>query len=148
MDFGNNIDGWNETTYSATIVAASNSITLDSGFTVPSGSVFNAVITSATGYLQTLVYRYNIRGQLLNINNSKLSNDGGVTSSDNNDLFGMQFLYDKVDSNLVNSPYYNGKLSAVKWMSKDANGNSSYERSFIYSYDGINRYMGETYSER
>src|SRR5665213_230590 len=148
MDFGNNIDGWNETTYSATIVAASNSITLDSDFTVPSGSVFNAVITSATGYLQTLDYRYNIRGQLLNINNSKLSNDGGVTNSDANDLFGMDFFYDHVDGNLSNHPSYDGKLTGVEWMSKDASGNSSYERAFNYYYDALNRDTAAIYNER
>jgi len=136
------------TTYSATTVVASNSITLNPTFTVPSGSPFKAIITSATGYLQTLDYRYNIRGQLLNINNSKLSNDGGVTNSDNNDLFGMQFLYDNVDSNLGNTAYFNGKLSAVKWMSKDANGNSSYERAFRYNYDILNRDTAAIYAER
>lgn len=26
------------------------------------------------------------------------------------------------------NPYYNGKLSAVKWMSKDGGGTSNYER--------------------
>jgi hypothetical protein len=28
----------------------------------------------------------------------QLKDDGGVTNNDNNDLFGMQFLYDQVDS--------------------------------------------------
>jgi len=60
----------------------------------------------------------------------------------------MQFLYDNVDSNLGNTAYFNGKLSAVKWMSKDANGNSSYERAFRYSYDILNRDTAAIYAER
>lgn len=130
-------------------VIASNSIILSAsspGFSTAPGATFSAFIS--TGYLQTVDYRYNIRGQLLSINNSKLSNDGGITNNDNTDLFGMQFMYDQVDTNLGDTAYYNGKLSAVKWMSKDASGNSSYERAYLYSYDGIDRYRGETYTER
>lgn len=103
---------------------------------------------SGSTYLQNVDMRYNIRGQLLSINNSKLSNDGGATNSDANDVFGMQFLYDQTDANLSNTAYYNGKLSAVKWMSKDGANNSSYERAFRYYYDGINRDTAAIYAER
>ncbi len=132
--------------YSATTVIASSSITLTPGFTVPSGSTLNAFIS--TGYLQTVDMRYNIRGQLLSINNSKLSNDNGVTNGDNTDLFGMQMLYDQVDANIGNTASFDGKLTAVKWMSKDGSGNSSYERAVKYTYDGINRYTASNYAER
>ncbi len=109
---------------------------------IPAGSTFSAYTTG--GYLQSVNYRYNIRGQLLSINNSTLTNDNGVTSSDANDLFGMQFLYDQQDPNLVNTPRYDGKLTAVKWMAKDGVG---YQRAFKYSYDQLNRYTGSTYAE-
>jgi RHS repeat-associated protein len=105
-------------------------------------------LVSGSTYLQNVDMRYNIRGQLLSINNSKLSNDAGVTNGDTNDLFGMQFLYDQTDANLGNTAYYNGKLSAVKWMSKDGSGNSSYERAFRYYYDGLNRDTAAVYAER
>ena len=82
---------------------------------------------------------------MLSINNSKLSNDGGVTNADNNDLFGMAFLYDQTDSNLIDTAKYDGKLNAVKWMARDGIG---YERSYIYSYDQLNRYKAEMYAER
>ena len=135
------------TTYGGTnTFTASNSITLAPGFSVPTGSVFKASIT--TNYLQSVDFRYNIRGQLLSINNSKLSNDGGVTNTHSNDLFGMQLLYDQQDSNLGNNPSYDGKLTAVKWMSRDASGNISYERGYKYNYDQLNRYTGENYAER
>ncbi|TWI95611.1 RHS repeat-associated protein [Mucilaginibacter frigoritolerans] len=134
-------------TFSGTnTIIASNSINMATGFSVPSGSTFSAYISP--GYLQSVDYRYNIRGQVTSINNSTLSNDNGLTNADSNDLFGMQMLYDQTDSNLGNTPKYNGKLSAVKWMSKDGNNNSSYERAFVYSYDAQDRYTGEIYNER
>jgi RHS repeat-associated protein len=98
--------------------------------------------------LQSLDYRYNIRGQLLSINNSTLSNDGGVTNNDNNDVFGMQLLYDQSDANLNNTSYFSGKLSAIKWMSKDGNNVKSYERSYSYTYDILNRLTSAAYAER
>ncbi|SDP82542.1 RHS repeat-associated core domain-containing protein [Mucilaginibacter sp. OK268] len=103
---------------------------------------------SGSTYLQNVDMRYNIRGQLLSINNSKLSNDAGVTNSDANDVFGLQLLYDKTDANLGNTAYYNGKVSAVKWMSKDGSGTSSYERAFRYYYDALNRDTAAIYAER
>ncbi|HTE01718.1 MAG TPA: DUF6443 domain-containing protein [Mucilaginibacter sp.] len=99
-------------------------------------------------YLQGVDMRYSIRGQLLSINNSQLKNDTGKTNSDTNDLFGMQMLYDQTDSKLTTTPYYNGKLSAVKWMSKDGSGTSGYERAFRYYYDGLNRDTAAIYYER
>lgn len=103
-----------------------------------------------TTYLQSVDYRYNIRGQLLSINNSKLNNDSGTanTNDDTNDVFGMQLLYDNVDSNVGNTAYYNGKLSAVKWMSRDASGNQGNERSYLYLYDAFDRYRAANYGER
>jgi RHS repeat-associated protein len=95
-------------------------------------------------YLQSVDYRYNIRGQLLSINNSTLTNDG-VKNDDNNDVFGMEFLYDKVESSLNNSAYYNGLVSAVKWMAKTSNLN---ERSYKFTYDDQNRLINANYGDR
>ncbi len=100
-----------------------------------------------TAWLQSVDMRYNIHGQLLSINNSKLSNDG-VKNDDSNDLFGMEMLYDQSDANLANTVRYNGNLSAVKWMTKNGSGVSTYERSYKYSYDAVNRYTGASYAER
>ncbi|WP_190295308.1 TIGR02594 family protein [Mucilaginibacter rubeus] len=136
-------------TYSGTnAFVASQSITLSENFSVPAGSTFSASIQ--TNYLQSVDYRYNIRGNLISINNSKLSADNGTgyTNDDSNDLFGMQFLYDNADANIGNTAYYNGNLSAIKWMSKDGSGTSSVERSYKYTYDAANRYKGESYAER
>jgi len=102
----------------------------------------------ASTQLQQVDFRYNIRGQLLSINNSTLISDGGQTDDDPNPVFGMQLLYDQVDANVGNAAYFNGKLSAVKWMSKSSTGANSYERSYAYSYDGRDRYTKAAYGER
>ncbi len=103
---------------------------------------------SSTTWLQNIDMRYNIRGQLLSINNSKLNNDGGMMNGDSNDVFGMQLLYDTQDSNLLNTVYHDGRLSAVKWMTRDGSNNLGNERAFKYSYDGVNRYTSGLYGER
>jgi len=129
------------TTYSGTnVVTATSSITMSTGFSVPSGSTFSAFISN--GYLQTLNYAYNIRGQLLSMNSSQLT--GAYTSS----VFGMQLLYDTQDSNVGNAPSYDGKISAIKWMTKDNSGTNSNERSYKYSYDNLNRLTSSAYAER
>ncbi|WP_158800611.1 DUF6443 domain-containing protein [Pedobacter sp. L105] len=141
------LDGTNSVTPGGQLtVVATNSIILSPGFTAASGSTFSATVE--TNYLQAIDYRYNIRGQLLSMNNSKLANDNNVTNSDSNDLFGMQLLYDQKDANIGNTAYFNGKVSGVSWMSKDANGTSSYERSYKYTYDNFNHYTGAAYAER
>lgn len=125
---------------------ATHSIIINPNTTIPAGSTFKAFISS--GYLQSVDYRYNIRGQLLNINNSKLSNDGGTTNNDNTDLFGMQFLYATADANLGDTARFDGRVAAVKWMSMDASGVKSYERSYSYGYDALNRLTSAKYAER
>ncbi|MCC8411284.1 hypothetical protein LJ707_20275, partial [Mucilaginibacter sp. UR6-1] len=98
-------------------------------------------------YLQSIDYRYNIKGQLTSINNSKLNNDG-VKNDDGNDLFGIELLYNQADANVGNTAYFDGNLSAIKWMSKNVANVSSYERSYKYSYDVLNRLTAVNYAER
>jgi hypothetical protein len=68
---------------------------------------------SGDSYLQSVDFRYSIRGQMLSINNSSLSVDD--KNDDSNDVFGLQFSYDQTDAAIGNTPYYNGMISAVKW---------------------------------
>lgn len=143
------LDGSNSVISGATFNAtAGNSITLNPNFSAASGSSFSAVIKPSA--LQSVDFRYNIRGQLTSINNSKLTDDSSNanTNDDSNDLFGMQFLYDQADNNLGNTAWFSGRLSAVKWMSRDAQGNKSNERSYTYNYDALARYNGSVYAER
>jgi hypothetical protein len=46
-------------------------------------------------YVQSIDYRYNIRGWLTNINKSDLSNDQGAKNDDDDDLFGMEMMYEE-----------------------------------------------------
>lgn len=100
-------------------------------------------------FLQTVDYRYNIRGWLTGINNSGLSNADGV-NSDNTDVFGMTFLYNQTDATgLSNTPYYNGKVSAVKWKANDqfsGSANPVRERSYTFTYDKVDRLTSAVYS--
>jgi RHS repeat-associated protein len=123
-------------------IQATNTITIADGFSAASGSNFSASITSGT-YLQNVDYRYNIRGQMTSINNSTLTVDS--KNDDTNDVFGMEILYDQKDAVLNNTSYYNGMVSAVKWMSK---GPSSNERSYKFDYDKLYRFKNAIFGSR
>jgi RHS repeat-associated protein len=125
---------------------ATNEINFEPDFSVTSGAEFSATITP--GFLQWVDYRYSIRGQLTSINNSKLSNDGGLTNYDTGDLFGMQLLYDQADANMGNTASYSGKVTGIKWMTRDGGGTATNERSYKYSYDLLNRLTASVYAER
>ena len=114
------------------------------------GSVVQKKLGSADAvtWLQLVDFRYNIRGQLTSINNSTLTHDGGQTDDDPNPVYGMTLLYDQPDSQLGNTPYYSGRLSAIKWMSKDASNTNGKERAYTYTYDNADRYTGANYAER
>lgn len=122
---------------------AAHSIQLQTGFKVATGATFKAQI-QGSGALQTVDYRYNIRGQLVSMNNSTLVNDG-VTNSDSKDAFGMELLYDQTDASLGNAAYYNGQVSAVKWM---ARAGTLTQRSYRYTYDDQNRLSAAIYADR
>ena len=149
------------TSTSTTAVVASTGISIIPGttgstgaaaqFSVPYGAVFTASISARS--VQSVDYRYNIQGQVTNINNSTLTNDGGLTNSDDNDLFGMQIMYDKPDAALNSStvavtPSFTGQVSAVKWMTVDNNAAKTNERSYVYSYDAVERLTAANYAER
>jgi RHS repeat-associated protein len=129
---------------------ASESITLSDGFNAPAGSIFSAKI--AGNYLQKVDYRYNIRGQLLSINNSKLTADNADpnanTNDDTNDVFGEELLYNQSNTQIGNSTKYNGFITGSKWMSVNNSNVKSNERSYKYIYDGLGRLTTANYAER
>jgi hypothetical protein len=93
--------------------------------------------TNGTNYLQSVDMRYNIRGQLLSINNSA-RNINTDNNDESNDVFGMEILYDKDENTgLGNTKYYSGMISAIKWSA--ASPANTDERSFKYSYDNLYR---------
>lgn len=91
--------------------------------------------TGTSTYLQSVDYRYTIRGQLKSINNSKLSMDNGLTNDDTNDYFGMELLYNDTESTLSNTALYNGNASAIKWKALGMGNNASGQRSYTFAYD-------------
>ncbi|MCC9138774.1 DUF6443 domain-containing protein [Pontibacter silvestris] len=100
------------------------------------GQLKDKSLHSADGgssYLQSVDYRYNIRGWLTHINNSSLSNDNGLTNDDSNDVFGMELSYDFG----FNKNYFNGNIAGVKWqVSTD-----KVQRSYGYQYDPFSRIL-------
>ncbi|MCL6220280.1 DUF6443 domain-containing protein [Zunongwangia pacifica] len=82
------------------------------------------------GGLQTIDYKYNIRGWLKSVNN--IDNLGS-------DLFAFSINYNQPQMGL-SDPLYNGNISEVLWRS--ANTQSAYsnrKRGYAYSYDELNR---------
>lgn len=97
-------------------------------------------------YLQSVDYRYNIRGQLTSINNSELSVDS--RNDDANDVFGMELLYEQSDGGIGNTGYYNGMVSAVKWKTNAPGVTSGNERSYRFNYDALLRLTAANYADR
>ncbi|HAA17647.1 MAG TPA: hypothetical protein DCP28_02295, partial [Cytophagales bacterium] len=101
----------------------------------------------SAGFLQSVDYRYNIRGWLTHINNETLTNDG-VTNDDGNDLFGMEFHYADAVSGLNNTATFNGNLSALSWQINDANHVNTIQRprAYAFQYDGMGRLTSADYA--
>jgi RHS repeat-associated protein len=95
--------------------------------------------------IQSIDFRYNIRGWLTNINNAALSNDGTL-NNDSNDLFGMELAYNAAVSGLSSSvdAQYNGNISAVQWKRKDQSNTQGY----LFNYDALNRLKKADYKYR
>lgn len=130
---------------STSSVKATNSITIADGFVAAQGSVFSAGIAS-NNYLQSVDYRYTIRGQLSSINNSTLS--VGDDNDDTNDVFGMNILYHTADAGVGNTAYYNGLVSAVKWKTNAPSVTTANERSYKFAYDRLMRLKSANYADR
>ena len=111
-------------------------------------------------FLQSIDYSFNIRGWLTGINNSELTNDG-TKNNDNNDLFGLELLYN--DASGFFSPSggdaqgaeganlrYDGLITGVKWQTKhtQVNASTQRERSFTYEYDKLNRLTSSNYAAK
>ena len=83
--------------------------------------------------LQTLDFRYNIRGWMTHLNDANLS-----TQSQDNDLFGFELKYAQGAQN----NYLNGNIGQMVWKSSLDN----VQRQYDYTYDGLNRLKTAQYS--
>lgn len=99
-------------------------------------------------YLQSIDYTYNIRGWLKGINDTQMINSS--TTSDNNDLFGLELAYNNVITGLNDqagdSRYYNGNISASRWRMK-VDGTAQYDdqKGYKFNYDKGDRLKAATY---
>jgi RHS repeat-associated protein len=91
------------------------------------GGEFVGAPEDATG-LQTVDFKYNIRGWLKTINNG---------NTIDNDLFGFQ-----LDYNTGVDPLYNGNISETHWQT----ANDHNPRSYNYTYDALNRLKMANYN--
>ena len=95
-------------------------------------------------YIQSIDYRYNIRGWLTNINNRNLSNnewlDNSTPNSDTEpaDEFGLELKY---EGGSTAPGRYNGNISGAIW-----NTTAGRMRQFGYEYDRTSRVTAGNYS--
>lgn len=97
-------------------------------------------------YKQSVDYRYNIRGWLETINNSRLEINS-ATNDETNDLFGMELKYQTVDPDLTNPQFYNGNISGVRWSNYPGTG-ATKEKGYVYDYDAMNRIKSSQFRQR
>ena len=96
-------------------------------------------------YMQSIDYRYNVRGLLTSINNISFTNDGAL-NDDTNDLFGMQLYYNESPNDISFTPRFNGNLTGVVWRNAAMTGNTG--RSYGYEYDELNQLKKASYAEK
>lgn len=83
-------------------------------------------------FRQSLDHKYNVRGWLLGVNNSRLSYDS------TGDYFGYNLLYEQSEAAIGNTPRFDGTPSAMRW-SANLGQSAEQERAWRYSYDAMNR---------
>lgn len=86
-------------------------------------------------FLQSVDYRYNIRGWLTSINNASLTVD--ASNDEAGDLFGLELCYECG----FELRYYNGNISGVRWQS----ALDGVERAYGYRYDKAGRLLQADY---
>ncbi|GAA4379797.1 hypothetical protein GCM10023186_17580 [Hymenobacter koreensis] len=105
----------------------------------------------ARQYLQSVDYRYNIRGWLTHINNRNASNNEFLDGTDPNsddpltedpDLFGMELNYnDNLQTGQVPAQY-NGNIAEVLWKAKNPQKSVHHLHGYAYEYGKGNRLKG------
>ena len=96
-------------------------------------------------FLQSVDYRYNIRGWLMSINNRHVSNGEWIDDADPNqdgtdtqpDLFGMELKYHNPHGDF-STPQYNGNIAQAMWNSRHPT-KGTHLRAYGYHYDAANR---------
>lgn len=92
--------------------------------------------SGASDAIQSVDYRYNIRGWLTSINNAEL-NVNSATNDETGDFFGMNLAYQDA-LGTGNTAQYNGNISGVKWSVNQGFGTIK-AMAYNYTYDPMNR---------
>lgn len=118
-------------------------------------SLDGVTLTTGASFLQSVDYRYNIRGWLTNINNRDLTNNipyyAGVDPNSDDlaiegtDLFGMELMYDNHQSQSGSTPQHNGNISEVMWQTNNPAIAGNGLRGYAYHYDPVNRISSADY---
>lgn len=107
---------------------------------------------NAASFLQSIDYRYNIKGWLTNINNTSFTQNS--SNDDTNDLFGMELQYYLQNpvgvgstGDVVNQKsLYDGNISAIKWKTDNKQGTPE-ERIYVFEYDVLSRLTKAHYAK-
>lgn len=92
--------------------------------------------TSANDRLQTVDYKYNVRGWLRSINDVG-TNNGSITLG-SGDLFGYEINYNNATN--ANKNLYNGNIAQTLWKTSSTNNTSNpVSEMYTYTYDDLNR---------
>lgn len=91
---------------------------------------------NGSSYLQSIDYTYNIRGWLEGMNSP--------LSTAENDLFGMQFMYNDISaaSSVASRPVgkrYDGNLSGTVWERNHTDANMTAKQAYAYEYNTFDR---------
>ncbi len=85
-------------------------------------------------FVQSIDFRYNIKGWLTNINTPSLNNNAeNPDSGMPKDLFGMRYLYETKDNKIGNKKRYDGAASAMVWSQWDS-GHERERMAYRFEY--------------
>ncbi|TAE38111.1 MAG: DUF4237 domain-containing protein [Runella slithyformis] len=125
---------------------AAKAVTLLPGFVTTPTQTYAACISNGLimGPIQTVDYRWHIRGGLRGINLPPTP-EGGLNTVEN-DLFMLRLEREE------DGRFYNGLISKQSWQSPltsggvPSSGGTGITRSFTYDYDAVNRFKSANYA--
>ena len=158
LQHGSALTSLSETDYDHTGRVMKTYLTLDGGTRVVTSQMqYNELgqlvdkklhsTDNGSSYLQSVDYRYNIRGWLKSINNGQLTVDND--NDDANDLFGMNLNYEQtVSINGSNTTgQFNGNISSINWSSNNL-VDPTKQKIYGYAYDNLNRLTLANYAAK
>lgn len=98
---------------------------------------------------QSVDYRYNIRGWLTSINDAELMSGTNNTEEPGQatDFFGMNLMYNDVESGLNNTGLFNGNISGMRW-SNDMGLGVIKQNAYKFEYDNLSRIADASFYEK